>query len=140
MVRCSLATLLVTLIGGLQSAHAGLHYSGETLADLPSQWRGFLLDQRTLRNIAVAPGSGAGANPARARYQEEAGRLQRRLRDGRAGADDLADLGAVHLRLGETAKALEMLRAAYRQYPRHFRIVSNLGTAWQYHGDLGQAV
>ena len=25
---------------------AGLYYSGETIADLPSQWRGYLLDQR----------------------------------------------------------------------------------------------
>src|SRR5207302_1087753 len=37
------------------SAHAGLHYSGETFADLPSRWRGFLLDQRLLRTLAVKP-------------------------------------------------------------------------------------
>ena len=37
------------------AARAGLYYSGETIAELPSQWRGFLLDQRLLRNIAVKP-------------------------------------------------------------------------------------
>src|SRR5262249_206634 len=31
------------------------------------------------------------------------------------------------------------LRTAQRDYPNHFRIVANLGTAWQLHGDLGQA-
>ena len=30
-------------------AWAGLYYSGENYASLPSQWRGYLLDQRALR-------------------------------------------------------------------------------------------
>src|SRR5207253_2787963 len=54
-------------------------------------------------------------------------------------ADEAADLGALYLRLGETARALEVLRAAQRAHPVHFRVAANLGTAWQMHGDLGQA-
>src|SRR3954469_13704479 len=73
------------------NACAGLYYSGESFADLPAQWRGFLLDQRTLRNIAVRPAAGAAANPGRMQYTAEAAALEKRGRDT-LGADDLADL------------------------------------------------
>src|SRR5205823_1779382 len=53
--------------------------------------------------------------------------------------DELADLGALYIRLGEVTRALDVLRAAQRTHPNHFRIVANLGTAWQLQGDLGQA-
>jgi hypothetical protein len=43
------------------------------------------------------------------------------------------------VRLGEAARAVEVLRQAQREYPRHFRIAANLGTAWQMVGDLAQA-
>ena len=38
------------------AGRAGLHYSGETVAELPAHWRGFLLDHRALRLAGVPPG------------------------------------------------------------------------------------
>lgn len=116
---------------------AGLHYSGEKFAELPSQWRGFLLDQRTLRNIAALPMKGNSASPARERYLEQVAKLEKK---DKANADELADLGALYVRLGALNKAIEVLRRGQRQHPDHFRINANLGTAWQLQGDLGQAV
>lgn len=116
---------------------AGLYYSGEALAELPSQWRGFLLDQRMLRQIATPPRQGVPLNPARQRYQREAERLSRL---GTAlTADQVADLGALLVRLGEPAKAVAILRVGQRKYPVHFRIAANLGTAWQQQGEPSQA-
>jgi hypothetical protein len=121
------------------AARAGLHYSGEVMAELPSQWRGFLLDQRTLRGIGARPTPALPAGPARQRYEEAATRLQRQARERPLTADERADLGALHLRLGEVDPALAVLRAAQRDHPDHFRTVANLGTAWQLQGDLAQA-
>jgi tetratricopeptide (TPR) repeat protein len=118
---------------------AGLYYSGEAFADLPSQWRGFLLDQRHLRTLAVKPSSTTPASPLRQRYEEEASRLAKLARERPLSADEAADLGALHLRLGETTRALEVLRPAHNAHPTHFRLAANLGTAWQMHGDLDQA-
>jgi hypothetical protein len=121
------------------SARAGLYYSGEPIAELPSQWRGFLLDQRLLRNIAIKPAGGAAANSARARYQSAADSLEQSRTKRKLSADQLADLGALYVRLGDVARALDILRVAEREHPEHFRIAANLGTAWQLQGDLGQA-
>src|SRR5262249_2411975 len=120
-------------------ARAGLHYSGETYAELPSQWRGFLLDQRTLRNIAVKPTARTPASPARLRYLDEAARLEKAGRERKLTADELADLGALYVGLGEPGKAVALLRPAQRAYANHFRIAANLGTAFQLQGDLQQA-
>jgi hypothetical protein len=119
---------------------AGLYYSGETFAELPSQWRGFLLDQRTLRNIALDAGPKREAGRARVRYQEEAAKLETKAKKGKLSADELADLGALYVRLGKSDKALPLLRAAQRNHPNHFRILANLGTACHLQGDLSQAV
>jgi hypothetical protein len=118
---------------------AGLHYSGETFAELPSQWRGFLLDQRALRLLAVKPAGGAPTPVPRARYLAEAERLAKEAARRKLTADEAADLGALYVRLGEVGKALEVLRPAQRAHPEHFRLAANLGTAWQLLGDLGQA-
>jgi hypothetical protein len=118
---------------------AGLYYSGETFAELPSQWRGFLLDYRTLRNIAARPAPGATPSPARSQYEAEAARLAKLGRERTLSADEAADLGGLYLRLGEVNKALEVLRPAQRAHSSHFRLAANLGTAWQLHGDLTQA-
>ena len=128
------AGVLVAL--AVAESRAGVHYSGETYADLPSQWRGFLLDQRTLRNIAVIPKAGEDESPARTRYLAEAAKLEKQMR---LSADEKADLGALYIRLGEAAKAIELLRAAQRDHPNHFFIAANLGTAWQLQGNLAQA-
>src|SRR5687767_9831590 len=93
-------------------AHAGLYYSGETYADLPAQWRGFLLDQRMLRNIAVTATPSGEENPARTLYLEAAAKLERQMK---LTADELADLGALYIRLGKIDKAVEHLRAGQRE-------------------------
>jgi hypothetical protein len=133
LAACALFLALVS------EAKAGLYYSGEQVADLPSQWRGFLLDQRTLRNIAVSPSKAASASPARLKYQEAAARLEKSARDRKLSADEAADLGALYVRLGDSGKAVQLLRNAQREHPNSFRVVANLGTAWQLQGDLEQA-
>jgi tetratricopeptide (TPR) repeat protein len=127
---------LLALTGGAQ---AGLYYSGEEMAELPSQWRGFLLDQRALRNVALKPSAGLAANPLRERYEEQAAKLAQAAAKRKLTADEAADLGALYVRLGEIAKAVEVLRAAQREYPHHFHIAASLGTAWQLQGDLERA-
>ena len=129
MLRFGLALLVVLSVAS--AARAGLYYSGETFAELPSRWRGFLLDQRTLRNLAVKPKADSPVSPTRHRYEEAAAALEKARRDRALTADETADLGAVFLRLGEVNKALDILRSGQRQHPQHFRSVSNLGTAWQ---------
>jgi hypothetical protein len=138
-MRRTLACLVVLLLMSPSAVRAGLYYSGETFAPLPSQWRGFLLDQRQLRLIAVKPIGTGAPSPIRARYEAEAARLTKLARERKLTADEAADLGAVYVRLGEVGKALEVLGPAQREHPAHFRLAANLGTAWQLHGDLGQA-
>ncbi|HMF20349.1 MAG TPA: tetratricopeptide repeat protein [Gemmataceae bacterium] len=139
-MRRSGSIFAVIILGVCSPAvQAGLYYSGETFADLPSQWRGFLLDQRTLRNIALEPGPKREASRARIRYQEEVARLEDKTKNGKLGADELADLGALYIRLGDPGKAVPLLRVALRDNPNHFRILANLGTACQLQGDLPQA-
>jgi hypothetical protein len=120
-------------------AHAGLYYSEEKYAELPSQWRGFLLDQRTLRNIAVKPTPRAEASPARVRYQSAALKLENTSRQRKLTADEIADQGALYIRLGEADRAIAILRPALAAHPNHFHLAANLGTAWQLQGDLQQA-
>jgi hypothetical protein len=137
-LRLAAGSLLGLLLGAAP-LWAGLHYSGEALAELPSQWRGFLLDQRQLRTLAVKPTGPAPANPLRTRYEQEAARLAKLAGQRPLTADEAADLGALHVRLGDAARALEVLRPAQQAHPSHYRLASNLGTAWQMHGDLAQA-
>ncbi len=129
----------ILLLGFSTTARAGLYYSGETYAELPAQWRGFLLDQRMLRNIAVKPSGNRAASPARLRYEDAAAALEKIGRERKLTAEESADLGAIYIRLGEIGKAVEILRTAQRGHPNHFRIAANLGTAWQLQGDLEQA-
>src|SRR5262245_40828662 len=134
-MRRLLLPIVLLSLAWTAPVRAGLYYSGETYNDLPARWGGFLLDQRALRQAGVkskvaVPGS------MRHRYEQEAARLAKK--DKRT-ADESADLGALHLRLGEPAKALAVLRAAQRENPVHFRLAANLGTAWQLNGDLAQA-
>lgn len=133
-----LALLAVFLYS--DQSQAGLYYSGEAYAELPAQWRGYLLDQRTLRNIAVPPTPQNAASPVRIRYQEEAAKLEKIARERSLSPDESADLGALYIRLGELPKAIALLRPASRTHPNHFRLQANLGTAWQLHGDLRQAL
>ncbi|HEV3263065.1 MAG TPA: tetratricopeptide repeat protein [Gemmataceae bacterium] len=130
---------VLALLAAPAAVQAGLYYSDEVVAELPSQWRGFLLDQRLLRQIAIKPTGSVPASPARQRYRRAADKLARTARHRELTADESADLGALHVRLGEVDRAVDVLRAAQRRHPNHFQIVANLGTAWQVQGDLEQA-
>ena len=133
-------TLVFLAVFLAPAARAGLYYSGEPLAELPSQWRGFLLDQRALRLIAVPPTPALPASPDRLKYQEALKKLRETSGQRKLTADEWADQGALLVRLGETARAVEALRVAQREHPHHFRLVANLGTAYQLQGEKEQAV
>src|SRR4051794_14913366 len=107
--------VVIALLALPPAARAGLYYSGEVVAELPSQWRGFLPDQRLLRTLPVA----AVNTPRREPYREAAERLAKK---GDRTADESADLGALLLRLGKPDAALEGLREAARKHPDHFRL------------------
>jgi tetratricopeptide (TPR) repeat protein len=132
------ATALLLLLSA-PAARAGLYYSGESVADLPSQWRGFLLDQRLLRNVAIKPTDKVPASPERLKYEAALKKLEQAAKDRKLSADELADQGALLVRLGETGKAVDLLRSAQRSYPNRFKIAANLGTAYQLTGELDQA-
>jgi hypothetical protein len=131
----NLFAFLLLVLGPL-TVQAGVYYSGESFAELPSQWRGFLVDQRNLRYLAIPPAKGLPPSPLQTEYRNSLVRLEKKEN---LSADELADLGALYIRLGQPGKAVERLRLAQRQYPEHFRIAANLGTAWQLQGDLAQA-
>jgi tetratricopeptide (TPR) repeat protein len=133
------AGALLLLVTAPLTARAGLYTSEEKYAELPSQWRGFLLDQRTLRNIAVKPAPGTPASPARVHYQEAAQRLEKLASERKLMPDEQAELGALYIRLGDLDKAVALLRPAFAAHPNHFQVAANLGTAWQHLGDLQQA-
>jgi hypothetical protein len=137
-MRCLLLAVIVALAGPA-AAPAGLYYSGEPVAELPSQWRGFLLDYRVVRTAAARRARGLPASPVRTRYEQEAAQLARTARGRALTADEAADLGALYLRLGEPSKALDVLRPAQRTHSTHFRLAANLGSAWQMQGEWSQA-
>src|SRR5205085_1149259 len=118
-------------------APAGLYYSGEVIADLPAQWRGFLPDHRTLRTLAAPP---AVPNSLRDTYRADRDRLVKLSAERPLTADEAADLGALQVRLGNAAEAVAVLRAAHARFPDDFHVAANIGTAWQMHGDLDQAI
>ena len=118
-------------------ASAGVYYSGDARNELPAEWAGFLRDQRALRLAADPKNAGFNAFiPLRDTAIDGVVKLSAKHDPS---ADELADLGALHLRLGQPEKALGVLRSANRSHPEHFRIAANLGTAWQQSGDLAQA-
>src|SRR5947209_12636414 len=130
-MRAAFLALLVFAI----PAQAGLYYSGEQIADLPSKWGGFLPDQRLLRTLTQPK----IANPLRADYIAHRDRLLKLAAQRPLTADESADLGALHMRLGEPGRAVEVLRAAQPRFPNELHIAGNLGTAWQLQGGMEQA-
>ena len=131
----SVALVLASAIPG----SAGLHYSGETFAEFPVKWRGYLLDHRNLRFAAVAKPGTHPESPLREDYLTARAKLEAAAKTRPLTAEETADLGALHIRLGEPQKAIDVLRPAVRTHPDHFRLIANLGTAWQLAGDLPQA-
>jgi Flp pilus assembly protein TadD len=109
---------------------------GIAFRPLPAEWRGFLSDLRTLRNAAnPAP----GPNPLRETLAARAAALEAKAKAGRLSADDAADLGECHVRLGEPLKAVAVLRAARTADPKDYRVTAGLGVAWVAAGDWNQA-
>src|SRR5436305_12008245 len=92
----SVALLAALLLAA--PARAGLHYHGEQFAELPAQWRGFLLDQRALRTIAAPPGPNQPANPLRDAYHDDLDRLVKLAAQKPLDPNDAADLGALYPR------------------------------------------
>lgn len=137
MLRFTVSALSLLLLA--TSASAGLYYTGEKYSALPAQWRGFLMDHRLLRNIGLKPKIESEESPLRARYRQEMEALSKRGLKDPLSSDDLADLGALHIRLGDIDKAINVLQAAQRKHPNHFALAANLGTAWQRFGDYRQA-
>ena len=120
-------------------ALAGLHYSGEQFAELPSRMSGFLVDQRSLRMVAVERPGNLPASPLRDEYLAAAARLEKLAKTRALSADEVADLGAVYVRLAKPDKAVGVLSPAARKNSEHFRLAANLGTAFQLSGDLDRA-
>jgi hypothetical protein len=136
MTRITIAALALLLSPGL--ATAGLHYSAEQFAELPSRPTGFLIDHRALRAAGFERPDGL-PSPLRADYTAAAERLQKLAKQRALTADEAADLGAVLLRLGKPGEALNALAPAARKHPEHFRLAANLATAFQLGGDLEKA-
>src|SRR5713226_3616970 len=113
-----LATAILLLLAPM--GQAGLYYSGEPFAELPSQWRGFLLDHKALRSIAIKPSAGNPESPMREQYLDAAAKREKATKERKLTADKKADLGAIYVRLGEAAKAINLLRLAQREHVNHF--------------------
>ncbi len=127
-----------TLLVSPSVASAGLHYSGEQFAELPSRPAGFLIDHRALRAAGYERPDGL-PSPLRGDYVAAAERLQKLAKTRALTADEAADLGAVLIRTGKPDPALNVLAPAARKWPEHFRIAANLGAAFQFAGDLERA-
>jgi len=133
-----IAIVCLLLLAG--TSPAAIHYSGEPIAPLPSQWRGFLLDHRALRLLAIPPQPGVSPTLLAQSYQAARTKLLELSKQRSLTADESADLAALHLRLGQPDRALTLLQPMVRQYPTHFRLHAHLGTAWQLQGDLARAL
>src|SRR3954469_5742893 len=106
---------------------AGLHYSGEAIAELPAQWRGYLPDQRLLRTLPAPAGPNQPANPLREAYRAAAEKFAALTRP--LTPDESADLGALRLRLGQVDAAVDGFRIAPRSHPQHFAFRANSRSA-----------
>jgi hypothetical protein len=132
--------LPIVLVAALAAqAKAGLYYSGEQYAPLPSRFSGFLVDQRALRTAAIERPKDVPVSPLREEYLVAEQRLEKLAKTRLLTADETADLGAVYVRLGKADKAVGLLQPVARRSPEHFKLVANLGTAFQMAGDLDRA-
>ncbi len=119
---------------------AGVYYSQESYNELPTQWRGLLLDQRQLRQLALEPKSKQISSEFRKKYLQDLSRLDKLSRERKLLPEEFSDLGALFIRLNQAPIALETLRKADREYPQNFRILANLASAWQILGEFDRAI
>jgi tetratricopeptide (TPR) repeat protein len=129
----------VVLSFAASSAHAGLYYSGEQYAELPSRLSGFLLDHRALRTAGIERPREVGASPLREDYLRAADRLEKAAKTRELSSEEIANLGALDVRLGKVDQAIQILQPAARKAPENFQLAANLGTAFQLAGDLEHA-
>ncbi|MFO0813726.1 MAG: tetratricopeptide repeat protein [Gemmatales bacterium] len=134
-MRASCLVVLFLWLPG--SVQATVYYSGEKYQQLPSSWPGFLMDHRALRMVGISLSPKTPPSLLRQEYQSHYERLIGRR--ALLNADELADLGALALRLGKTDQALDVLRPAARQYPKHFTLQANLASAWHMAGQWQEA-
>ncbi len=130
----------VTFCMFFSSASAGIYYSGETFNELPTQWRGLLIDQRQLRQIGFEPKQGQNPSELRKKYLLEKSRLEKLGTQRKFLPEEFANLGALSLRLGFPTFALDTLRKADREYPQNFRILANLASAWHALAEFDRAI
>ena len=132
--------LLLTVLCMTAPVYATIHYSGERYAELPSSWKGFLADHRALRVAGIPVSAKTPPSLLRLEYQAALNRLVADRKQRALKAAELADMGALYLRLGQVDSALDVLRPAAVQYPLEFAIQANLGSAWQLAGQWEAAV
>jgi hypothetical protein len=136
-VTVRIVSVIVLSVVLAPRADAGLYYSGDQLQELPAEWRGYLPDQRLLRLTAIP--ANANRNVLKDRTLDDWDQLETLKKSRALTARELSDLGALLVRLGRSAQAVEVLRGAARKHPDDFALQANLGTAWQLVGDLEQA-
>lgn len=84
---------------------AGVYYSKESYNELPSQWRGLLMDQRQLRQLALEPKQ--TASELRKKYLQDKSRLDKLSKERKLLPEEFADLGALLIRLNQAPIALK---------------------------------
>ncbi len=122
------------------SVFGGVYYSQESYNELPSQWRGLLMDQRQLRQLGIEPKPNQTSTELRKKYLQDLSRLDKLSKEKKLLPEEFSDLGALLIRLNQAPQALETLRKADREYPQNFRILSNLASAWQTLGEFDRAI
>ena len=122
------------------SVFGGVYYSQESYNELPSQWRGLLMDQRQLRQLGIEPKPNQTSTEFRKKYLQDLSRLDKLSKEKKLLPEEFSDLGALLIRLNQAPQALETLRKADREYPQNFRILSNLASAWQTLGEFDRAI
>lgn len=132
--------VLVSVCLFASPTYGTIHYSGERYAELPASWKGFLTDHRMLRMVGIPASPKLPPSLLRLEYQAAVERLLTAKKQRTLRAGELADLGALYLRLGQVDSAINVLRPAAAEYPREFAIQANLGSAWHLAGNWSEAV
>jgi hypothetical protein len=82
-----------------------------------------------IQALPLVPAEKRPNNEIRERYLRQREELLRRQRTGRATDEDMVNLSAVLIRLGEPDKAVEVVTAHAGRGSRHFMLLANLATA-----------
>jgi tetratricopeptide (TPR) repeat protein len=140
-----MATLLFVFLATNWS-NAGVHNPAEPPLELEKDLNLFLSQQLGgLRGLGPPdPLTGSISSKGRLDYLAKVEVLRAKRLSGRLTADEFASLGAYLIRLrgveaGGLEEAVELLEAGRREHPRDFRILANLGTAFQQTGRLDAA-